>query len=358
MTTHVHIVGTGLIGTSLGIALCNKGFHVSLEDPSPTAVRLARDLGAGSLETPQRADIVVVAAPPDVTAGVVVAALERWPSAVVTDVASVKESVLREVLLHSSDASRYVGSHPMAGRERSGAAAGRGDLFDGRAWVVVPHETSGDEAVTAVRRIAEAVGAAVRVMPAHEHDAAVAAVSHVPQVASSIIAATLLELPESAVGLAGQGLRDVTRVAASDPRLWTQILAGNAGAVRDVLRQVRAQVEHVLEALDVIVESDGEGSLATLSGVLEAGNLGHARIPGKHGAAPTSYEVVSVVVPDRPGALGGLFNDMGRAGINLEDLHLEHGLGQPFGIAEISVVPAAAQPLRAELTRLGWRLHD
>ncbi|MFM6850108.1 MAG: prephenate dehydrogenase [Terrabacter sp.] len=360
MTTHVRIVGVGLIGASLGICLSGNGFRVSLEDPSPTAARLARDLKAGELadDVTDSPDVVVVAAPPDVTAGVVVAALDRWPDAVVTDVASVKEAVLAEVLDSGADSSRYVGSHPMAGRERSGTAAARGDLFDGRAWVVVPHEASTDAAIKKVRELATAVGSAVRVMPAHEHDEAVAAVSHVPQLAASIVAACLRELPESAVGLAGQGLRDVTRIAASDPRLWTQILAGNAPAVRDVLRQVRDQVDDVVAALDALVDAGGEGSLGTLSRVLEAGNLGHARIPGKHGAAPAAYEVVSVIVPDEPGSLGRLFGDMGRAGINLEDLHLEHGLGQAVGVAEISVVPASVEPLRAELTRLGWRLHD
>ena len=359
MTTHVRIVGTGLIGTSLGIALCANGFDISLEDPSPTAVRLARDLGAGRLARDDDApDVVVVATPPDVASRVVVEALRDWPEAVVTDVASVKESVLREVLASGVDASRYVGSHPMAGRERSGAAAARGDLFDGRAWVVVPHPSSSREASDEVKRLAAAVGSAVRVMPAHEHDEAVAAVSHVPQLAASIVAAGLRELPESAVGLAGQGLRDLTRIAASDPRLWTQILAGNAAAVRDVMREVLDQVSAVVVALDGLVDGGAEGSLGTLSRVLEAGNLGHARIPGKHGAAPAAYDLVSVVVPDEPGALARLLTDIGAAGINLEDLHLEHGIGQAVGIAEIAVVPASVEPLRAELERLGWRVHD
>ena len=361
-TPHVRVIGTGLIGTSLGIALSAKGFDVSLDDPSPTACRLARDLGAGhlaaQLDPEDEPDIVVVAAPPDVTADVVVAALERWPRSVVTDVASVKQTVLDRVLRSGVDASRYVGSHPMAGRERSGAAAARRDLFDGRAWVVVPHEGSAEQAVDAIREIATLVGSAVRVMPAREHDEAVAAVSHVPQVAASIVAACLRELPEPAVGLAGQGLRDVTRIAASDPRLWTQILAGNAKAVRDVLVDLRAQVDTVVSALEGLVDGEEEGSLGTLSRMLEAGNLGHARIPGKHGAAPTAYAVVSVLVPDKPGAIGRLLTDMGDAGINLEDLQLEHGLGQPFGVAYISVVPSAAEPLQEVLTKLGWQLHD
>lgn len=359
--TRVHVVGTGLIGASLGIALTRAGHEVTLQDPSPTAQQLARDLGAGSIVSGGQSEVpevVVVAAPPDVAAAAVIDALTTWPEAIVTDVASVKATVLRAVEAAQADTRRYVGSHPMAGRERSGAAAARGDLFQGRAWVIVPSPEAEQSAIDLVTGLARDVGSMVVVMPAHEHDAAVAAVSHVPQVASSIVAALLREQPEAAVGLAGQGLRDVTRIAASDPRLWTQILSGNAEAVRAGLLDVRAGLTTVIDALDSIVDGDGTGALGALSGILEAGNLGHARIPGKHGAAPTTYAVVSVVVPDEPGALGRLFNDMGAAGFNLEDLTLEHGLGQPVAIAYLSVVPAAEEPLRAGLTRLGWHLPE
>ncbi|WP_347350834.1 prephenate dehydrogenase [Intrasporangium sp.] len=356
--SRVRIIGTGLIGTSLGMALTSAGYDVTLDDPSPTARWLARDLRAGRIDVDEVPDLVVVAAPPDVCGDVIVAALRRWPEAFVTDVASVKEIILREVLAAGVDVTRYVGSHPMAGRERSGTAAARGDLFDGRAWVVVPHDTTDPRAVEAVRAIATAVGAAVRVMPAAEHDAAVATVSHLPQLTASLVAASLRELPEHAVGLAGQGLRDVTRIAASDPRLWTQILYGNAPALLQVLREVQDQVAQVVDALERIVAGRSEGSLGTISRILEAGNLGHARIPGKHGAPPAAYEVVSVLVPDEPGSLGRLFADLGDAGINLEDLQLEHGIGQAVGIAYLSVVPASVEPLLETLERQGWRVHQ
>ncbi|MEP6631325.1 MAG: prephenate dehydrogenase, partial [Lapillicoccus sp.] len=342
MSAHVRVVGTGLIGTSLGIALSRNGFTVTLSDPSPTAERLARDLGAGTIATDgdRAPDLVVVAAPPDVAAAAVLDALVRWPDAVVTDVASVKGTVLEAVRSGGGDLGRYVGSHPMAGRERSGAGAARADLFDGRAWVVVPTERSRPESVELVRRVATAAGSVVTVMGADEHDAAVAVVSHVPQLAASLVAARLRDASDPAVALAGQGLRDVTRIAASDPRLWTQILAGNAAAVRTVLLALRTDLDEVITALDGLSAGDGRGALEVVHRTVGNGNIGYARIPGKHGAAPTSYATVVVVVPDRPGALGQLFTDMGEAGVNLEDLHLEHGLGQPFGLAEVSVVPA------------------
>ena len=375
------MVGTGLIGTSLGIALSQRGFDVTLSDPSPTAVRLARDLGAGRLATDADADdgaapeLVVVAAPPDVAGAVVVAQLSRWPEAVVTDVASVKGSVARWVRGHGGELARYVGSHPMAGRERSGAMAARADLFEGRAWVVVPTTESTPYAVDLTREVARAVGSVVTVMDAAEHDAAVAVVSHVPQVAASLVAGRLRELSDDAVALAGQGLRDVTRIAASDPHLWTQILAGNAEAVREVLVDLRADLDTVIAALSGLVEppepeqpvtgspggattADAPGSLAAVSRAISEGNTGHARIPGKHGGGPTAYATVVVVVPDTPGALATLLTDVGAAGVNLEDLRLDHGLGLPFGLAEVDVLPTAVAHLQTALAARGWRVHD
>jgi len=359
VSARVRIVGTGLIGTSLGIALTRAGWDVRLHDPSPTAVALARDLGAGAVAAADDADpdLVVVAAPPDVTGAVVAAELEARPQAVVTDVASVKVAVLEDVRARGADTRRYAGSHPMAGRERSGAVAARGDLFDGRAWVVVPSQWSSEKAVALVRDMATAAGGTVSTMSPAEHDAAVAVVSHVPQLASSLVASRLRELTDPAMALSGQGIRDVTRVAASDPQLWTQILAGNAPAVRDVLHHLRAELSEVIDALDTLVEGDGVGAREVLARVVAHGNAGHARIPGKHGAAPTAYATVTVLVPDRPGELGRLLHDVGEAGVNLEDLHLEHGLGQPFGLAEVSVLPAVAERLGEELQARGWRLH-
>jgi prephenate dehydrogenase len=360
---HVRIVGTGLIGASLGLALTRVGFQVSLDDPSPTAAALARDLGAGVLaaDSPTIPDVVVVAAPPDVVANVVAAELTRWPDAVVTDAASVKGAVLAALQKAGVDLSRYVGSHPMAGREKSGAMAAQGDLFEGRSWVVAPGPQASAHAVDMVCQIAEAVGSVVMIMTPDEHDAAVAAVSHVPQIAASLVASRLRDLPSGAVALSGQGIRDVTRIAASDPGMWTQILAGNAPAIRGVLESLSKELDAVLEALRRLELDPNEGSVgarSVLARTVAYGNAGHALIPGKHGAAPTTYATVIVVVPDEPGAVGRLLRDVGEAGVNMEDLHLDHAVGQPFGLAELAVLPAAVQPLIQALTSLGWPVHE
>jgi prephenate dehydrogenase len=362
----VRIVGTGLIGASLGIALSRKGFRVSLDDPSPTAAALARDLGAGVLAADTAVedaipDVVVVAAPPDVVADVVARELSRWPDAVVTDAAGVKGAVLAALQDKDVDLARYVGSHPMAGREKSGAVAAQAGLFEGRSWVLAPGPQASAAAVDLVRQIAEAAGSAVLVMTPAEHDEAVAAVSHVPQVAASLVASRLRDLPFGAVALSGQGIRDVTRIAASDPGMWTQILAANAPAVRRVLDSLAEELDAVrvaLRHLECDPDGGGVGARAVLARAVADGNAGQARIPGKHGAPATTYATVIVVVPDEPGALGRLLRDVGDAGVNMEDLRLEHGVGQPFGLAELSVQPAAVAPLMTVLTALGWPVHE
>lgn len=362
----VKVIGAGLLGASLGLALRSAGVEVQLADASPQALALARDLGAGEIPDAAAAEpaIVVVATPPDVAAIAVLEALRAHPGAVVTDVASVKAPIELEVLAgavaveRTLDVSRYVGSHPMAGRERSGAAAAHADLFAGRPWVIVPHAGSAESAVLAVRTLAADVGSAPVRMGASEHDDAVALVSHLPQLAATLVATRLVDAPEEALALAGQGLRDVTRIAASDPQLWSTILVGNAAPVAAVLRQLREDLDQLLEPLDRSAEHgpDAPGATGPLAQAVAAGNRGVERIPGKHGGAPRRYSEVTALVPDEPGALARLLAEVGEEGVNLEDLHLEHSAGQRVGLARISVLPAAAGPLEKALERRGWQV--
>lgn len=360
----VLVVGTGLLGASIGLALRGAGVDVLLSDTSPTSLRLAQDMGAGRPLDGEVPALVVVATPPDVVGECVVEALRRFPRAVVTDVASVKSAVMDDVIgaaRRAGDpelAARYVGSHPMAGRERSGAGSADTDLFQGRPWVLVPHDFSSVEALLAVRTLATDLGGIVTRMDAETHDRAVALVSHVPQLVSSLLGARLEEAPSAALGLAGQGLRDTTRIAASDPRLWTAILAGNAGPVVEVLEAVAADLDDLLTHLRAAAELgplEG-GSVGVVNRVMTAGNRGVARIPGKHGGLPRRYAEVEVLVPDEPGALGRLFSDFGLIGVNIEDLVLEHSSGQRVGLARVMVDPARARDAEVELEGRGWRI--
>jgi prephenate dehydrogenase len=360
----VRVVGTGLLGASVGLGLSASGARVLLADVSPTALALARDLGAGMPDPgTERIDLVVVAAPPDVTAVVVAEELKAHPDAVVTDVASVKTGILSALRSRGADLRQYVGSHPMAGRERSGPVAARGDLFLGRPWVLSPAPDGDPRAGSTVRRLALALGAVPVAMPASEHDEAVALVSHLPQVAASLVAARLRHAPDAAVALAGQGLRDVTRIAASDPALWAQILAANAGPVAVVLGELRADLDKVLAALEAIsaeAPSDQDapavGARGTVARAVADGNLGRERIPGKHGGVPARYAVVTVLIPDEPGALGHVFADIAAAGTNVEEVALEHAPGRAVGLLEVSVLPAVREHLEQALTAAGWHV--
>ncbi len=315
----VRIVGVGLLGTSIGLALTQHGVEVQLADASPTNVRIAADYGAGRAAAPgDRPALVIVCVPPDVTAHVVEAELLAHPEAIVADVASVKRSVLDELRAAGVPVARYIPTHPMAGRERGGPTAGRADLFAGRPWVVCWH--AGAVSATPVETVIRLLGASVIEMSAEAHDHAVAMISHAPQLVSSLMASRLVEARETDVALAGQGVRDVTRVAQSDPELWVQILGANAAPVRQVLSGLQADLERLLLALDDV---EAPGARRTIAELLAAGNEGVTRLPGKHGGAKR-YVGVTVLVNDEPGELARLLHEVGEIGINLEDLRLEH----------------------------------
>ncbi|HZK05638.1 MAG TPA: prephenate dehydrogenase [Actinomycetaceae bacterium] len=363
LPARVLIIGSGLLGASLGLALREHEVEVWLSDTSPAALHLARDLGAGSVMTDRTdsPELVVVATPPDVVVPTVIAAFETYPGALVTDVASVKGPIESDVLgAAGDDGARYIGSHPMAGRERSGAAAADADLFHGRTWVICPHDGMVSGAVGTVRAVATAVGALPLEMAAAEHDDAVAAVSHLPQLMSSLTAAGLGSVRAEALGLAGQGLRDTTRIAASDPMMWSAILSANAAAVLPHAEAARDQLDAVVEALRLAADRgvEAEGVMGTFAGVIERGRDGVSRIPGKHGGAARRYAEVTVLIPDRPGQLGRLFGDVGDAGVNIEDFRIEHSAGAKQGVATLLVVPARAAGLIEHLEAQEWQVME
>lgn len=350
----VRIVGAGLLGTSIGLALTKRGVDVSIESASPSSQALAVDYGAGrkasDLDTP---DLVVVCVPPDVTAKIVAEKLIQFPNAVVTDVASVKSQILTQVRDSDADFARYVGSHPMAGREKGGAISGRADLFLGRPWVITPVQENKAESVALVHQLAIDLGSTPIEMTAAEHDKAVAMVSHVPQVISSLLAARLNSAEPQEVSLAGQGLRDTTRIAASDAGMWTQILSANHSAVASILKDFAHDLEKLSSALE---NPEATGAVKVIGTAIEAGNSGVAKIPGKHGSKAANYAQLVVMIDDRAGEFARLLNEIGDLQVNIEDLKLEHSPGAQIGLVELSVSPAVYEKLASDLLSKGWRL--
>lgn len=406
--TSAVVIGTGLIGTSIALALRARGATVWLADRDEASARLAADIGAGAFlplpavtgsrdETtggrrpgPARAhrpapkaDLAVLAVPPAAVAPALAAAqsarLARW----YTDVASVKGLPVAGARDLGCDLASFVPGHPLSGRERSGPAAARADLFLGRPWVLCPGPGTAPAAVAAALSLVRQCQAEPVRLGVAEHDRWVALVSHAPHVVSAAMAARLADAPAEALGLAGQGLRDVTRIAGGDAGLWAQILAANAGPVADVLGAVAADLAAVAAELarvsapagavapagpgaaghgsatgrglrELSRAASGDDTLKVLTALLDRGIDGAGGIPGKRGSSARTETVVQVVIPDRPGELARLFQAAGAAGVNIEDVTIEHSPGLPVGVAELTVGPGAAGVLTEALAAAGW----
>jgi prephenate dehydrogenase len=348
----VLVVGAGLLGTSTALALRRRDVDVALQDISHQNLRIASGIGAASVEpheiTPQ---LVVVAVPPDSLAGEIARAL-RDTDAVVTDVGSVKGAPLAGArrLTTAEQLTRYVGSHPMAGSERSGPFAASEALFDGRPWAVTPHETSAKDGIVLVTDLARLCGATPVTFTPGEHDEAVARTSHLPHLLAALVAGRLADAPQDHLALSGQGVRDVTRIAAGDAELWQQIISANTDALTRLLVDVRDDVQALLTAL-------AEGDRAAVSAVLDRGVQGTAVIPGKHGTPTPATATVLVAIPDHPGELARLFADAGDIGVNIEDLRIDHDPEREYGLVELSVAADTADHLLGSLQERGWTAH-
>jgi prephenate dehydrogenase len=243
----VGVAGLGLIGGSIAKRLAELPEYEALgftrNDATAAKAAAAGIAVASSIEElAERAELVVVATPPKHTASVIAAVLSADQNVLVTDVASVKARIVEEV----GASSRYLPSHPLAGAETSGWSAARADLLDGATWAVCP--PSGDAPAELLCRWAavfDAFHARLIVCDPGEHDAAVARSSHMPHIAAVAIAAALAgnHSPRLGAALSGGGFRDVTRVAASDPAMWNEILELNADNVAAALADLRAALD-------------------------------------------------------------------------------------------------------------------
>ncbi len=345
------VIGTGLVGASVGSALSAAGVEVHLQDISHSHALVAASRGAGTIEEidPSGYRLVIVAVPPAHIAVVIADALETYPNATVTDVGSVKAALLEDLRGRGMSLRRYCGSHPMAGSQRVGPLTADARLFEDRMWIITPHDTSSAQAVLAVQRMAAICGARLVTMSAGHHDEAVAQVSHVPQLMSSLIGGGLMDLPPEHLLLAGQGLRDVTRIAGSDPGMWQGIIVSNADAVRIELTELRDELARLIDVLD-----DQE----QVREFLEKGRSGVHALPGKHGALHERYGEVVVEIPDAPGALARLFADIDDAGVNVEDVAIEHDPVRQVGFLAVHVTHDRTETLADFIVARGWALKS
>jgi len=343
----IRIVGAGLIGTSIGLALKAAGASVEFVDVDAKAELLANDLVKS--KNSEKPDLVIIATPPSAFKS----ALEREatlnPEAILMDIGSVKTKPLVEVSTLEGLLYRFCGTHPMAGREVSGAVSARADLFLDRAWVITPTSETSIEAKAMALEVIAACGAQPVEMSAQDHDQRVAMISHLPQAISSLLAAQLSNSNPEALALAGGGLRDTVRIAGSDPKLWGEILAANEAALLPLLISLQSDLS------DLISAASGPAKWESL---VAAGRSGKSAIPGKHGGKSREYSYLPIVIDDRPGQLGSLFNACAKADVNIEDLALEHSPGQLTAVITLAIAPEDIWRLSEFLTKDGWNVHS
>lgn len=344
--SHVKIVGSGLIGSSIALALVARNVGVTMVDIDPGAAALAQDL-VGPAPQNSSPEIVVIASPVSTLSQVIRDEIHQGFNLGFIDISSVKVNPVVEVSALGLDMSKFLPSHPMAGREVGGAESARADLFQGRPWIIDPKGVAPD-LLAAGRELIEICGGHLIEMAVSEHDQAVALVSHLPQIMSSALAATLEGAPAQWLDLAGSGLRDTTRIAASSAGLWREIISANSAALKPLLDRVIEELSELSGALE---------DVAQVEDFIKSGNRGRAMIPGKHGGAARNYTFLPVVIEDKPGQLAALFDECAMAEVNVEDLSIEHSPEQFTGLITLALSRNDAEKLHQHLLNKGWRAH-
>ncbi len=343
----VHVIGTGLIGASLALALQRLGYTVSGEDIDPQNTQIARKVGIVERDAGTEPDVVVVSVPPSNAAGVLAAASSTFNNATITDVTSVKASVLNQAVMSGADTRRLVSAHPMAGREVSGPRGARDDLFKDRVWVITPFPDTEPRRIRVITSLIEALGSTWVDMDMTRHDRVAALVSHVPQIMSSVLAGELVDQSPADLVISGVALGEMTRIAASDPQLWQEILVANSP---EVVKVVDSIISRLTEFRHAISDEDADAILK----IMTRGNVGRLQVPGKHGGNQAAFAAVNVMISDKPGALAELFTVAGELGVNLEDVRIEHVMGRPSGIVQLFVRQSEMGILESGLESRGF----
>ncbi len=346
MLTTVRIVGAGLIGTSIGLGLVQSGIKVEMVDSDSDSQALAMDLIGGERIT--QPDLVIFALPTSRLPLVIKEEFLLNPQSTFMDVGSVKGDVVLEVETVSGLSTRFVPTHPMAGREIGGAGAARADLFQRRSWIVTPSTDCAHDSRAMVEELIGKLGATSIQLSPKDHDQAVAKISHMPQIAASLLAKQLAGTPGEWMELAGQGLRDTTRIAGSDETLWKEIIYSNRGELRTLLINLQNDLQSMIDSLD---------EPSKIEALIAAGRSGKALIPGKHGGKAREYSYLPIVIDDKPGQLAAIFNECAAMEVNVEDLVIEHSPGQLSALITLALSHTDAEKLSAHLTSIGWNVH-
>ena len=344
--SRVRIVGSGLIGTSIGLGLVQRGVLVEMVDSAPESQSLANDLVGGVVVSEPQ--LVIFALPTSKLSVVIAREIQLNPNSTFMDVGSVKNEVVLQVKTFSGLSKRFLPTHPMAGREIGGAGSARADLFQGRSWILTPSADLEPSSKNLVLELISLLGATAIELSAADHDRAVAKISHLPQIAASLVAKQLTGTPAEWMELAGQGLRDTTRIAGSDESLWKEIIFSNRTELQELLINLQNDLQAMIASLD-----DPE----KIAQLIAAGRAGKATIPGKHGGVAREYSYLPIVIDDKPGQLGAIFNECAAMDVNVEDLNIEHSPGQLSALITLALSQSDAEKLSSHLSSIGWNVH-
>jgi prephenate dehydrogenase len=337
------IVGTGLIGASVGLAAKRAGIeHVVGYDADSEALAVAAERGAvdeaseSLVAAVEEAELAVVATPVARLVQDVATALSAGDAATVTDVGSTKGRLCAQV----EDRARYIGGHPVCGSEARGPGHASADLFEGATWFLTPLPETEPERYRLLHGFVSSLGAVPVAIDPEAHDRLLALTSHLPHALANIVlnhAGSLRVHGHEPLAAAGGSLRDMTRVAGANPRIWIDIFLDNAGELRSALAEHRRRVEELERAL----EARDAGWLARWIGEA-AGN--RRELLEEAFTDVGELQRVRVHVPDRPGVLSGITQALGAEQINIEDFELQH-LSPDRG-GTLSVLVAGEQEAR------------
>jgi prephenate dehydrogenase len=346
----VAVLGVGLIGGSIGLAArARLDAEVAGFDPDSELLDRATELGAidsahdSVASAVEGADLVFCAAPVMDLPGLAAEALDASSEdCAVSDVGSVK----RDVIAALGSDSRFVGGHPLAGAETSGVEGARADLFEGARWYLTPTSNTGGVLYDRVQRAIADIGARPQAIEAETHDRLMATISHLPHVVANVLvtqAATALSEESEHLPEVGPSFRDATRVAGANPAIWGDIFAGNREAVAS---EIDAAVARLSEAAELIRSGEPEALTAWHA---DAGNRRRELIEGEIAGGP--LHELRVRVPNRPGIVAEIALELGRAGVNIEDMALYPAADMTSGAISLYIAGDAEATRAQELVR-------
>ena len=340
-----NIIGLGLIGGSIGLALREHGWQVSGDDTNQARIDQALKRGVIDVGRVDReAELTIVATPVLTVSDQVSRALELT-TGLVTDVGSVKGVIARNI-----DDPRFVGGHPMAGSELDGLDGADASMFIGAVWVLTPTESTADTTFAGIARMIAELGAEVVALPPDRHDQIVAVVSHVPHLAAATLMGLASERGEEhavLMRLAAGGFRDMTRIASGHPGIWLDICAENREAI---LSGLDGLIDGLRRMREVVRDEDR----AALHERLRRAREARANLPVK-GTHPEELAEVRIPIPDRPGAAAGVFTLAAELGVNIASFEVVHSAEGNRGVAVVLVDAVAADLFRGGLLARGYR---